>query len=78
MCSLCNVKNKEWESDKFFGLICRTCNVPMIVLKEHKASLTDEEAQEFKKLIKIYYPDRKPRNVGMRSLPNHWHEHLIK
>lgn len=79
MCTLCNVlqEDKKWEEDGFFGLICCKCNVPMIVLREHRAELSGEEQETFKRLWARYYPDLMPRGIGMPSEPGHWHEHAV-
>jgi len=81
-CRLCEAyKNKdgtyrdvhEW----FFELICDTHKVPLLVLKEHRAKLTDEEEIIVGQIAEILYPNRKPRGTGMHSIVDHWHEHYI-
>jgi len=79
-CPLCNVKESDviWRDGSFFGLICRTCHVPLIVLTEHKEKITDEEMKEAEDIRKRRYPDYKFRGIGTRSIKSHWHEHIIK
>jgi len=49
----------------------------MVILKEHRAILTPQEMEELKVLTKKIYPNQKPRNTGMHSIKDHWHEHYI-
>lgn len=81
-CRLCDAyKNKngtyrdvhEW----FFELICDTHKVPLLILKEHRAELTEEEKIIAQKINNLLHPDRKPRGTGMHSIVDHWHEHYI-
>lgn len=77
MCCLCRITDFDWEEGNFLGAICRTCCVPMIILKEHKSELNQEEVEEKKRLISKYYPDLEERGIGMRDIKDHWHEHLV-
>ncbi len=78
MCDLCKVGSEEtiFLNDDFFSLLCRTCKVSMIVLKEHRPALSEGEKQEVEELRKRYFPDKQFRGF-MRSIPEHWHDHLI-
>jgi len=83
-CELCEArKNKggtylnvhPW----FFELVCRTHNVPMLCLKEHRGELYDIEQREVEKLARQRYGDgRKPREAGVASIRGHWHEHYVE
>ena len=42
-CKLCHVKRKKWETERFFGINCRICGAPMIVIKEHKINISKDE-----------------------------------
>ena len=79
-CPLCNVKEEDilWKDGSFFGIICKTCGIPLCILKEHKASATEEEMEEMKDILKRRYPGYRLRGIGMRSIPAHFHEHAIK
>lgn len=68
---------KRWVEGGFFGIICRFCRVPMIVLGEHRSELTKEEGVVVEGLRRKYYSGSRVRGIGMRSLPGHWHEHYI-
>lgn len=82
MCLLCDYVKTCDEDHRFgsFVLIdkCKTCGVPILVLQFHNPCLDREEKQEFLSLMKNQFDTYKPRNIGMRSIPDHWHEHLIK
>jgi len=75
-CELCETVFERDLGD-FYILTCRTCKVPMIVLKEHRTILTKEEEIEVENIRKSLFPDKVFRDIGMRSQPDHWHEHLI-
>lgn len=78
MCELCNaIKDAIWIEGSFFGLICKSCKIPMIVLKHHKENLSVGERNEMINIIKKRYPNYILRGY-MRSIPDHWHDHLIE
>jgi len=76
-CDLCKAWPGKKDLGKYYILICNTCHVPMIVLREHRASVTKEEWQEVDEIRKKLYPDRKLRKQGMRKILSHWHWHLV-
>jgi len=79
-CDLCNVSNVEFSNDTFFSI--SSCNVhhgqPLVVLKHHRSKLTPQELKLFHAFISLHYPGYVPRGIGMQSIKDHWHEHLIK
>jgi|GEM_PF-6660274 len=80
MCELCNVSqtDKLFETADFFGLQCRKCDVPMVVSRFHVSSLPPVDLRKADKLAKEQFgPSYKPRGIGMRSNPDHWHEHYL-
>lgn len=79
MCALCRAYPGAGRYGPFFLIEeCNTCGVPMLVLAEHRAWLTPREEQLFYDILDDYFPDYEPRGIGMRSIPTHWHEHLIE
>lgn len=82
MCRLCQTERDKSGSYKdrspaFFELTCDTHQVPMLILKEHRATLTPQEGEEVEALAKRFYPNRSPRGTGMHSIKGHWHEHYV-
>lgn len=79
-CPLCLVTDKEkiWEEKGFFGLVCRKCKVPMIVLCAHRRDLTVTEQEIAGGLMEKHWPGLRARGIGLRSCPWHWHEHMVK
>lgn len=80
-CQLCHISDKDkiWQEGDFFGIEkCKTCGEPMIVHVFHVKELSFLDNKAALRLMKKYWPDREPRGIGMRSIKNHWHEHLIK
>ena len=81
-CELCHVKNKAWSEGRFFGIAsCKNPGCggkPLIVLKEHRAELSEDEKEEMEQLAQKYWPGYRARDKGMRSILSHYHEHYIK
>lgn len=76
-CRLCDVNPAEKDLGLFYLIEkCDTCKIPIIVLKEHRKDLNEEESAEFKRLLEKEFPEYKSRGIGMRTIPDHWHEHL--
>lgn len=75
MCDLCGL-HSEVGFGNFFVVQCRSCEVPMIVLAEHRGWITPEEFQQVVSYARAYFPGYSLRGAGMRSIPSHWHEHL--
>ena len=46
MCDLC-----ELEGYRFKLTICRTCNIPMVVLNQHRAEFNAEERKEIERIF---------------------------
>ena len=86
MCDLCNLVNQKRNPLKNirFGIFmyepeCADpeCAMPMIILREHRAELTAIEQVEFEIILEEHFPGLKARGIGMRSIKDHWHEHLV-
>ena len=78
-CRLCESCPAEQDFGLFYLIEqCDTCKIPIVVLKEHHKDLNEEEAYEFKRLLEEEFPNYKPRGIGMRTIPDHWHEHLVE
>ena len=77
-CNLCRAQDKiEVGSSQFCVLVCKDCHVPMLVLKEHRAELTQAEWKEAEEWGEIVCPGRKMRTTGPRKILDHWHWHLV-
>lgn len=72
-CGLCSVKQKsrQWDDDNFFGLICKEKLIPMIVLKEHKNELSEEELEDLEEMAKKHYPQLKI-NPSLKHVNGHY------
>jgi len=72
---------KKWieEFNDFFIINCKKCNVPVLVLKQHRSTLTTGEQQAADFIYRKYFEPKSlvPRNIGMRSCTSHWHEHYV-
>jgi len=81
MCDLCRaVASQRYVGygDFIFIPKCRTCGEPMLVYNHHVAELSEGIYRQFKAIISSYFPNMKPRGIGMRSLKDHWHEYLTR
>ena len=84
-CALCNdplpvIKRLYKDTKKFVVLDCMTCNLPMIVWKEHTMTVTQEMKEEMTNELKaiadekfkkyMYYIDKKQNTIFDHL---HWH-----
>jgi hypothetical protein len=78
MCELCDAFPGDGVYSSFFLLEeCNTCGIPILVLKTHSPALTLAEQMLFYDILLEHFPGYEPRGIGMRSIPDHWHEHLV-
>lgn len=78
-CDLCTAyKNHEGKdiSKSFFLLTCKIHDQPMIVLKAHRAELTDSEKIELQDIMYKRFIGKRLRGY-MQTILNHWHDHII-
>ena len=82
-CPLCQAeKLTHWfeETDLYWIALCKTCNVPMVVLKRHDTDISVDEAADMISALaeiadeffgtSIWRLDRE-----CRKIPDHWHAH---
>lgn len=79
-CSLCSLDGFRLYDDNIFSVVyCEThTDTPMAVLKRHTEDPTAREMAHIYSAMLKNFPGRKPRGIGMQSIPTHWHEHWIK
>ncbi len=83
-CDLCDIyevpqaEPSWWNDDVFVGVHCRTHGDPMAVLKRHDINITTRESEHILAMMAELWPGYRPRNQGMTSIKDHWHEHWIK
>jgi hypothetical protein len=75
MCDLCEAV-PEMNLGPFFLLTCRNCQVPMVVLKEHRENISINEYEQFLHVVSWLFPAYEPRGIGTGHIHDHWHEHL--
>ena len=84
-CSLCHlclgdVHEKIYARDGFVIVTdCDIHKIPMVVIKEHRDRPTTFEREHIKLVLNNIFGEGnwKFRGTGMRSIPEHFHEHLI-
>ncbi len=82
-CELCNeARISPWlfEDDRLFVAICISCNLPMIVLRDHRCNIDEDEAVTMRQILareaKEYFGEA-PFFIDevMRQIPDHKHMH---
>jgi len=81
-CDLCaltfdgEIKTKKhYEDDQFVIVDCMICRVPMAVLKEHRASFTEEEKVRLLEIFKDLFGNEAHPDFEQRRIPEHAHVH---
>ncbi|MDA8277168.1 MAG: hypothetical protein M0Z45_03075 [Actinomycetota bacterium] len=82
-CELCSEERLTpwlYEDKHFFVAICISCDLPMVVLRDHRIDLSDNESSAMKEILTksaVEYFDNTPFFVDdvMRQIPNHKHMH---
>lgn len=81
LCKLCqgDIKTKLYHQDDTIIIVdCLThIGTPMVVLKDHKEKISDQEFDHIQNLCKKIFPEKRFRGTGMTEIKGHWHEHLI-
>jgi hypothetical protein len=75
ICKLCKVKKKSWEEGIFFGVNCKKHFVPLIVLKEHRKKITEDEYKIVETLVAKDFSTYRLNNK-LNDSEDHWHIHL--
>lgn len=83
MCELCDAEPRTYryaEDSIAWAANCATCDVPMVVLREHRAEPTPEEHERMLELLryaaKQYFGDEPwVLDTQPRSVQNHAHYH---
>jgi len=88
-CDLCSLEHyTQWYAEfyhpfSFVILDCDSCDVPMVVLREHRVEVTPEEVAYMEKALAIVadqkYAKKFPRWIfdhHMRQIPDHYHFHV--
>lgn len=80
-CSLCDLHEEgeqsgpvHFEDDICVIVDCKTCNVPMVVLKRHTTVPTEQEQQHM--VRQLSKQGRGKIDKRRRTVPDHWHAHL--
>ena len=80
-CDLCTLEKKtkwHYESEKIVICNCMTCKTPMVLLKRHTMSPTQEELDEIKKACDEWFGEGEYKfRIEQRRIPDHMHWHLI-
>jgi len=88
LCPLCDLYQKReiktrfyFETDRFIVVDCQTCQVPMVVWKEHKPNLTYQEKNSMiievgKKMAPYFEGKHFTWDDKMKQIPSHYHMHL--
>ena len=81
-CPLCRLAagrdrvSRVWYEDGFCVVVtCRSCGVPMVVLKRHTAEANCREVSRLLRVVMRLFPGRRV-DFRRRSIPDHYHLHV--
>jgi hypothetical protein len=84
-CELCELaRTTRWYAEldepfRFVVIDCDSCDVPMVVLGQHRAAVTDEERATMRdaltRIADAKYPQGWTFDDRMRQIPAHYHAH---
>jgi len=80
MCELCNLKLETklyYIDDSCTILDCKTCHVPMVVLKNHTMLLSLGDLIHIVKCITEVFGGFVSLRMDQRKIMDHWHAHII-
>jgi hypothetical protein len=85
-CELCTLeKVTQWYAEfnepvRFVVLDCDSCDVPMAVLRDHRAEPTEEEKELMQEALaavaKFSFPQGWFFDDHMKQIPDHYHMHV--
>ena len=79
-CPLCRherVTRHYYEDDLIYICDCKTCRVPMVVLKEHRGAVAEGERREILDRVREIFGEGARLRGSMRSIRGHWHDHIM-
>lgn len=80
MCPLCERKlitKLYYEDGDLWVVDCKTCGVPMVVMKGHSTFIADEDySYMMHKIQEIFGETGYIVDSEMRTIPEHYHVHL--
>lgn len=74
MCRLCELAEggTRGEREGFIITICESCQIPLIVSREHKSQFNREDMEK----IELMFPNHRIR-WGQRTIRDHAHCHIL-
>ena len=79
-CKLClneKLTKRYYEDNLIWIANCLTCNIPMVVLKEHKMNLIEEEENKIINKIKEIFGNNITFRKNQRQILDHLHWHIL-
>jgi len=82
-CDLCKliqgkiITENYYEDERVIIVNCKSCEIPMLVLKDHRMELSSEEERDFEYIIKRQLPDLWYIRKKQRKIHDHLHWHII-
>jgi len=80
-CPLCKaeVKSHWWyRDDLIYVCECISCRQPMVVIWRHAPTPTPEELRRAEMIVKGLFGEKARFRGYMRSIKDHWHEHVVR
>jgi hypothetical protein len=78
-CDLCEIPEEDYIElcSTWFTVICKTCKIPMVVLRRHSHTLFLYELIELAYFLEVCYPEYDIRTQA-RQILDHVHFHLLE
>ena len=79
-CLLCKAEHlTKWyyEDELIYICDCKTCHIPMVVLKRHGMDVTDAEMVHMRRKACEVFGDCITFRTGQRQIKDHLHWHII-
>lgn len=80
-CLLCKAEHlTKWyyEDGLMYICDCKTCHIPMVILKRHGTKLRDGELKKMENKAYELFGDNISFRMERRNIKDHFHFHIIK
>ena len=78
-CELCNMAQKtHWhhEDENWIIADCITCNIPMLVYKDHSMKIPVDHLADALQICKHLFGSNISLRTNQRKIYDHWHVHV--
>lgn len=79
-CELRDLERKTkiyYEDPSFIIIDCKSCKIPMIILRRHSMILSISELSNIIEVVRKKFGKNVELRMNQRKIPDHWHVHII-